>query len=67
MATALELFGLAQFSFRWHYKQESRMKADDTTIKAFLEGSKEFIVLLFQRTYGWGKEPIRILWEHIGI
>jgi len=42
------------------------MKADDTTIKIFLEGSKQFIVPLFQRTYSWKDKHIRRLWEDIG-
>jgi uncharacterized protein with ParB-like and HNH nuclease domain len=41
------------------------MKANDTTIRIFLEGSKQFIVPLFQRTYSWKKGNIQRLWEDI--
>lgn len=41
------------------------MKANDTLIRIFLEGSKQFIVPLFQRTYCWKKENIQQLWEDI--
>lgn len=41
------------------------MKANDTQIRIFLEGSKQFVVPLFQRTYSWKRENIRKLWEDI--
>jgi len=41
------------------------MKANDTLIRIFLEGSKQFRVPLFQRTYCWKKENIQQLWEDI--
>lgn len=41
------------------------MKANDTLIIKFLEGSKQFIVPLFQRTYSWKKEQIETLWGDI--
>lgn len=41
------------------------MRADDTTIRIFLEGSKQFAVPLFQRTYSWKRENIQQLWEDI--
>jgi uncharacterized protein with ParB-like and HNH nuclease domain len=41
------------------------MKANDTKISIFLEGSKQFIVPLFQRTYSWKERDILQLWEDI--
>jgi len=41
------------------------MKANDTQIRIFLEGTKQFIVPLFQRTYSWKKENIQKLWEDL--
>lgn len=41
------------------------MKASDTKIRIFLEGTKQFIVPLFQRTYSWKKENIQKLWEDL--
>ena len=41
------------------------MKADDTQIRIFLEGTKQFIVPLFQRTYDWKKKNIEKLWEDL--
>ena len=41
------------------------MRADDTTIRVFLEGSKQFVVPLFQRTYSWKRENIQQFWEDI--
>lgn len=41
------------------------MKANDTEIRIFLEGSKQFIVPLFQRTYSWRRKNIQRLWDDI--
>ena len=41
------------------------MKANDTQIRICLEGTKQFIVPLFQRTYSWKKENIQKLWEDL--
>ena len=41
------------------------MKANDTEIRIFLEGSKQFIVPLFQRTYSWRRKNIQRLWNDI--
>lgn len=41
------------------------MKANDTTIRIYLEGSKQFIVPLFQRTYSWRRENLQRLWDDI--
>ncbi|RJS49678.1 MAG: hypothetical protein CIT03_02500 [Methanobacterium sp.] len=41
------------------------MKANDTQIRVFLEGSKQFIVPLFQREYVWDEKDIERLWKDI--
>jgi len=41
------------------------MKANDTQIRIFLEGTKQFMVPLFQRTYSWKNENIQKLWEDL--
>ncbi len=41
------------------------MKANDTSIRVFLEGTKQFIVPLFQRTYSWKKENIEKMWNDL--
>lgn len=41
------------------------MKASDTAIRIYLEGSKQFTVPLFQRTYSWKRKHIQRLWNDI--
>jgi len=41
------------------------MKANDTQITVFLEGRKQFLVPLFQRTYSWKRRHVARLWEDI--
>ncbi len=41
------------------------MKANDTEIRIFLEGSKQFVVPLFQRTYSWKRKNFERLWNDI--
>ena len=41
------------------------MKANDTKIENFLEGKKQFIVPLFQRTYSWEEKDIEKLWKDL--
>lgn len=41
------------------------MKANDTKIRIFLEGGKQFVVPLFQRTYSWRRKNIQRLWDDI--
>lgn len=41
------------------------MKANDTEIRRFLEGSKQFKVPLFQREYVWEKKDLDKLWYDI--
>jgi len=41
------------------------MKANDTLMMKFLEGSKQFVVPLFQRTYSWGNPQLETLWNDV--
>lgn len=41
------------------------MKANDTRIRILLEGAKEFMVPLFQRTYSWKRKNIERFWEDV--
>ena len=45
------------------------MKADVTSMLTFLEGSKQFVIPIYQRTYEWKREQCQLLLEdieHIG-
>ena len=45
------------------------MKADVTSMLTFLEGSKQFVIPIYQRTYEWKREQCQLLWDdvvHIG-
>ena len=39
--------------------------ARETTLQELLEGSKQYQVPLYQRTYSWQKGQLRRLWEDI--
>src|SRR3954454_1170006 len=39
--------------------------ARETTLQELLEGSKQYQVPLYQRTYSWTNEQLRRLWEDI--
>jgi alkylated DNA nucleotide flippase Atl1 len=39
--------------------------ARETTLQELLEGSKQYQVPLYQRTYSWQKEQLRRLWEDV--
>lgn len=41
------------------------MKAQESPLNALLEGQKQFIVPLFQRTYSWTEENWATLWSDI--
>lgn len=41
------------------------MKANDTSLRVFLEGGKQFVVPLFQRTYSWKRANVRRLWDDL--
>lgn len=39
--------------------------ARETTLQELLEGSKQYQVPLYQRTYSWEKEQLKLLWDDI--
>ncbi|MEO3746512.1 DUF262 domain-containing protein [Plantactinospora sp. B5E13] len=39
--------------------------AQETTLRELLEGAKQYQVPLYQRTYSWGSDQLRRLWEDI--
>jgi hypothetical protein len=41
------------------------MKAQDLQFTRLLEGSKQFIIPIFQRTYSWEESHCRQLWDDI--
>lgn len=41
------------------------MEAKDTTFRALIEGSKQFIIPVFQRDYAWEHKNWKQLWEDI--
>lgn len=41
------------------------MKASETKLQKILEGTNQYIVPLFQRTYSWGKTEWTTLWEDL--
>jgi len=41
------------------------MKASETTVKALLDGQKQYVVPLFQRTYRWDKKHWEVLWQDL--
>lgn len=41
------------------------MKAQDLQLTQLLEGSKQFVIPIFQRTYSWDEENCRQLWDDI--
>jgi len=41
------------------------MKAQDIQFTHLLEGSKQFIIPIFQRTYSWEKNHCQQLWDDI--
>ncbi|ABO49057.1 protein of unknown function DUF262 [Desulforamulus reducens MI-1] len=41
------------------------MKASETKLQAIIEGNKQYIVPLFQRTYSWEKKDWEMLWKDI--
>jgi len=41
------------------------MKADETKLLKFMNGPKQFIIPIYQRTYGWTLKECRQLWEDI--
>lgn len=41
------------------------MQAGETTLKEIIQGEKQYIVPLFQRSYSWGKPQWEQLWSDI--
>lgn len=41
------------------------MKANETIIQPMIEGKKQFVIPLFQRTYSWSNQQWKQLWEDI--
>ncbi len=41
------------------------MKASETNVRAIIEGSKQYIVPLFQRPYSWEAKEWKVLWEDL--
>jgi uncharacterized protein with ParB-like and HNH nuclease domain len=41
------------------------MKASETKLQALIEGTKQYIVPLFQRAYSWDKKEWEMLWEDL--
>ena len=41
------------------------MKASETNLRSILEGNKQFIVPLFQRTYSWDTKEWEMLWDDL--
>ena len=41
------------------------MKSTVTPILRFLEGSKQFVIPIYQRTYEWGREQCLQFWDDI--
>lgn len=41
------------------------MRASETTLKALLDGQKQYIVPLFQRRYSWDKKHWTVLWQDL--
>ncbi|MDD2476964.1 MAG: DUF262 domain-containing protein [Dysgonamonadaceae bacterium] len=41
------------------------MNASETSLQAIIEGAKQYVVPLFQRTYSWEKKEWEMLWKDI--
>lgn len=41
------------------------MKASETRLQPIIEGTKQYVVPLFQRSYSWTKKEWEILWDDI--
>jgi len=46
-------------------KGEKVVKASETSLQAIIEGAKQYVVPLFQRTYSWEKKEWEMLWKDI--
>ncbi len=41
------------------------MKADETNLEGLLEGKKQYLVPLYQRTFSWKQDNLKQLWEDL--
>ncbi|MFC5747971.1 DUF262 domain-containing protein [Actinomadura rugatobispora] len=41
------------------------MKAGETTLRELIQGEKQFVIPLYQRTYAWGPSQLGTLWSDI--
>lgn len=41
------------------------MQASETKFQPIIEGTKQYVVPLFQRSYSWDKKQWNVLWEDI--
>jgi uncharacterized protein with ParB-like and HNH nuclease domain len=41
------------------------MQASETKLQDIIEGTKQYIIPMFQRSYSWKKENWQLLWEDI--
>src|SRR5438270_1217076 len=41
------------------------MKASETRLQALIEGTKQYVVPLFQRAYSWDKKEWEVLWNDL--
>lgn len=46
-------------------ERDFEMKASETKLQPMLEGTKQYIVPLFQRSYDWNKKEWEVLWSDI--
>jgi uncharacterized protein with ParB-like and HNH nuclease domain len=47
------------------YTKETQMKASETNFQPIIEGTKQYVVPLFQRAYSWGKKQWGDLWNDL--
>jgi len=41
------------------------MRADETKLLKFLNGPKQFVIPIYQRTYSWNQQECKQLWDDI--
>lgn len=41
------------------------MKASETNLQPIIEGTKQYVVPLFQRVYSWNEKQWRTLWDDL--
>jgi len=61
-AFTLRLFiGIAVITFKWKFQ----MQASETRLQPIIEGTKQYVVPLFQRAYSWTREQWDVLWTDL--